>query len=154
MTTFFYCICGVSFVERILSCRSWSQSRDDLGFENLLDRKLLILLPHISITTLSQPYLTDPPVHLTLSTRAFITKCYWRFYLNRPFLFDYFPLICLPSPTHPAGFFFCNFTGFLVIFNVVTSQQPGDSRIEPGDTFSPKTCLWIHIEIHIWWNQP
>ena len=28
-----------------------------------------------------------------------------------------------PSPAHPPGFSFCNFSGFLAIFNVVTSQQ-------------------------------
>ena len=29
----------------------------------------------------------------------------------------------LPSPAHTAGFSSCNFTGFLAIFKVVTSQQ-------------------------------
>ena len=29
----------------------------------------------------------------------------------------------LPSPAHPAGFSFCTFTGFFVIFNVVTSNN-------------------------------
>ena len=80
----------------------------------------------LSITTpspLSQPYLIDLPLHLTLSTRAFLTKCYCRLSLNRPFLFSYFPILCLHFPVHPAGFSFCNFTGFLASFNVVTSQQ-------------------------------
>ena len=39
----------------------------------------------LSISTISplfQPYLTDPPLHLTFSTRAFL-----------PFLFSYFPLL-------------------------------------------------------------
>ena len=32
-------------------------------------------------------------------------------------------LVNLPYPAHPAGFSFCNFAGFLAIFNVVKSQQ-------------------------------
>ena len=30
---------------------------------------------------------------------------------------------CFPSPAHPAGLSFCNFTDFLAIFNVVTSTR-------------------------------
>ena len=41
------------------------------------------------------------------------------------------PLLCLPSPAHPAGFSFCNFTGFLVIFNVVTSSNGNNGWIIP-----------------------
>ena len=45
--------------------------------------------PLITTSSLpSQPYLTDPPLHLTLSNRTFITKYYCRFYLNCPFLFS------------------------------------------------------------------
>ena len=84
-------------------------------------------LPILSIATPSppsQPYLTDPPpLHLTPSTRAFFTKCYSRLYLNRPFLFSYFPLLCLRFPARPAEYFFFNFTGFLAIFNVVISNK-------------------------------
>ena len=45
---------------------SWSQSQEVLWFGKCQDRKLLILLP-------PQSYLTDPPLHLTPSTRAFLT---------------------------------------------------------------------------------
>ena len=40
--------------------------------------------PTHSITT---PFPLYPLLHLTLSTRTFITKCYFGFYLNHPFLF-------------------------------------------------------------------
>ena len=61
-------------------------------------------------------------IHLT-PTRAFLAQSYCRLSLNRPFLFSYFRLLCLPSPVYPAGFFFCNFAGFLAIFNVVISNN-------------------------------
>ena len=39
-------------------------------------------------------------------------------------------LICLPSPAYPAGFSFYNFTGFLAIFNVVTSNNNNNGFAE------------------------
>ena len=43
--------------------------------------------------------------------------------LNRPFLFSYFPLLCLPSPAHPVGF------SFLAIFNDVTSNKNNNNKV-------------------------
>ena len=45
----------------------------------------------LSISTISplfQPYLTDPPLHLTPSIRAFLILCYCRLSLSRLILFS------------------------------------------------------------------
>ena len=71
--------------------------------------------PTLSITTPSPPsqtFLTDPPLHHTLTTRD-----------------TFFLILCVStvifkpsySPAHPAGISFCNFTGFLPFFRLLTS---------------------------------
>ena len=102
---------------------SCSLSWEVLGIENLLgpQASLSPLTSFITTPSLpSLPYLKHPPLHLTPS-RDFTTKCNWR---NRPsFSLLLISFTVFTFPAHPAGFSFCIFTGFLVIFNVVTSQQ-------------------------------
>ena len=61
------------------------------------------------------------------------------------FVSPIFPLICLPSPAHPAGFSFCNFTGFLAIFNIVTVNYS-------NNVMYAANLLVSHIKINCWFN--
>ena len=99
-----------------------SLSREFLGIENLLELQAYLLPTSITTPSLHYQKNLPPPSSLSLSltpsSHDFITNAIGG---NRPFLF--FNISCLPPPAHPARFSFCYFTGFLVICNVVTSQQ-------------------------------
>ena len=100
-----------------------------------LDHKFLFHLPTPSITTPSPPYLTS---HILLFTSHLILVTSSQNAIDRinsPFLFSQFPLLCLPSPAHPTGFSYCNFTP--AIFNVATSQQ----QIFVNNFFVSRTLL-------------
>ena len=96
----------------MLSSSCCSLSWEVLGSENLLRPQASLSPPTLSITTLS------PSPHTFFSWLPSQNAIGG---ISRPFLFSQFPLLGLPSPAHPAGFSFCNFTGFLAILKVVTS---------------------------------
>ena len=83
--------------------------------EEVQGEESMTTLVHCSHTSISRRHSVQMYTH---TFTFFLTLCYCRLSLNRPFLSSYFPLLCLPSLAHPAGFFFCNLSYYsLQMFN-------------------------------------